>query len=162
MSVTYRMNGTGEQVVDELADQDMTLPDKPSDDSPQLPADLSDLDDRDLMNLFAEFTAWTDYASAQLGLAVINERGAERRVELAEAEAWKDLPKSSVSASKALITLDIKVQHARNYFDTAYAYRRMVGEMAARFERDAAILSRELTRRTSDAGPKSRRQRAMP
>ena len=154
----YRMNSLGEHTVNALEGQDMELPERPSTD-PQLPLDVSALEDRDLMTHLAEFTAWTDYASAQLGLAVISERSAERQVEYAEAKAWQDAPKSkTVAETKTVLVMDEKVQHAKAALDRAYAYRKMVGEVAQRYERDAAVISRELTRRTSESGPKARRR----
>jgi hypothetical protein len=154
----YRTDDLGSHTIDLLDEQEMGLPDIPSTD-PQLPLDVSNLDDRDLMTLFSEFTSWNDFASAQYGLAVITERNMERKVELAEARAWRDLPKSkSVSEAKALVVLNKEVQDAKAAHDRAYAYRKMVGEVVARYERDAAVISRELTRRTSDGGPKQRRR----
>jgi hypothetical protein len=154
----YRKNALGEETIEQLELQDMDLPEKPSTDA-QLPMDISNLDDRDLMTHLAEFTAWTDYASAQLGLAVISERTAEQKVELAEAEAWQNAPKSkTVAETKAAIVLDPHVQAAKASHMRLYAYRKMVGEVAQRYERDAAVVSRELTRRTSESGPKARRR----
>jgi hypothetical protein len=137
--------------------QGFTMPPIPED-QPSLPRDITELDSPALMEMFSLFTAWCDYASAQVGLAVIDERSAERSLELREAEAWRDLPKSSVSAAKALVALDEGVQRAREHRDGCYAYRRLVSDLAVRYERDAALLSRELTRRTGESSPRSARR----
>lgn len=159
MVAKYRTSDLGAQARASLADQGFVLPDKPSSD-PVLPDDVSDLDSKSLMGLFTLFTAWCDYAAAQLGLAVVAEREMERDLEVAEAQAWKNLPKASVSAGKALVALSVEVQDAKFELDKTHAYRRMLSDLASRYERDAAILSRELTRRTSDSSGKTiRRER---
>jgi hypothetical protein len=156
----YRMSPIGEEARHRLENQGFYMPDAP-DEEPALPTDVSDLDSPTLMALFSLFTGWCDYAAAQVGLAVVMEREAERLLEKAEAEAWRDIGKgASVTASKALVVLSDDVQDARYHLDECYAYRRLVSDLAARYERDAAVLSRELTRRTSENGPKqSRRER---
>lgn len=156
--MAYRTSSVGKSVVARLGSQGFALPDKPSLDSvPSLPTDLTELSDEELMETFALFTAWCDYASAQVGLAVIAEREAERHREEAEGKAWLNIPpKSSVSASKGLVAADPGVVEATFLVDEAHAYRRMVAELAARYERDAAVMSREITRRTND-GPGRKR-----
>lgn len=156
----YSMSFDGSIAVKLLGKQGFELPPKPGD-PVVLPTDVSELDSSDLMTSFALFTAWTDYASAQVGLAVVAEREAERQLEHAEAKAWRDIPpKTPVTAAKAIVSLDRSVIESKQELDTAYAYRRLVSDLASRYERDAAVLSRELTRRTSESSPKmSRRDR---
>ena len=155
----YRMSDVGGEAKDQLEMQGLILPDSPSE-GVDLPEDVSEMDNKDLMILFARFTAWCDYASAQVGLAVISEREAERELDRREANAWRalDVPRATVAMAKALITLDIDVQKARMDLDEHHAYRRLVTDLAARYERDAAVLSRELTRRTSEHSPKTARR----
>lgn len=145
---TYHSSADGEEALGTLKGQGFRLPDKPDLD-PALPADLSDLDDDALMEEFALFTAWADYASAQVGLAVISERKAERDLEWITGLFWSNAPRSrAVTAIKAEASQDPDVREAQEALDKAYAYRRLVSDMAARYERDANVLSRELTRRT--------------
>lgn len=162
MAPKYRVSSMGADAKASLVYQGFQLPDIPTE-SPTLPVDVSDLDSSELMALFSLFTSWCDYAAAQLGLAVIAEREAERALEVAEAEAWYELPKSSVSAGKALVALSEKVQDAKFALDKNHAYRRMLSDLSVRYERDAAVLSRELTRRTSESSGKTvRRERWTP
>lgn len=149
--MTYRMSQRGEDAVEQLLTQGFSIPNQPPK-HPTLPSDITELSPEDLMMLFTQLTAWADYAHAQLGLAVIEEREAESRVGLAEAKAWATVPKSSVSAAKMVVAADADVLEANEELDNAHAYRRMVSEVAGRYERDIALVSRELTRRTSDGG----------
>lgn len=162
----YYATDDGKEAKELLEGQGFKFPEQPNDeDQPSLPSDLSDLDDRDLMEEFALFTAWADYAAAQVGLAVIAEREAEREVDSEEARVWRDQlrfnPKAPVAAVKAVMMTDPKVIDARKIHDKAYAYRRLVADLTDRYERDAAVLSRELTRRTQSEwnARQSRRER---
>ena len=154
----YQYSQRGEDAMKRLTDQGFTLPDIPNN-RPYLPEDITSIDDETLMNLFALLTAWSDFASTQYALAAIEEREAERRLTLAEGRAWKELPaKTAVSASKAIVASDADVVEMTGELDVAHAYRKLVGEQARNYERDATLVSRELTRRTSEFSPKSRRK----
>lgn len=162
----YYATDDGKDAKELLEGQGFKLPEQPDeDDQPTLPSDLSDMDDSALMEEFALFTAWADYAAAQVGLAVIAEREAERGVESEEARVWRDQlrfnPKAPVAAVRAIMMIDPKVLDTRKVRDKAYAYRRLTADLTDRYERDAAVLSRELTRRTQTEwnARQSRRER---
>jgi hypothetical protein len=158
----YRLDDEGRKAMEKVVDQGFVLPETP-DEHPVLPPDLDELSNSDLMNSFALFSAWADYANAQAGLAVIAERQAELSLEWHVGKYYDDLPLSrrkSVTEAKAAAAQDPDVYEARQKVEEAYAYKRAVSDLAARYERDAAVLSRELSRRSLDAGPKvSRRDR---
>jgi hypothetical protein len=110
-----------------------------------------------------EFTAWGDYASAQVGLAVITERECEMELELITADVWQKTlkvePKTSVTVLKTVALTVESVAKARRTYEDAYAYRRLISDVADRFEKDALVLSRELTRRTQmEFGARTRRR----
>ena len=148
----YYTSPMADEALDSMKKQGFDLPPKPAQDRPELPEDLSDLDDGDLTELMKEFTAWGDYASAQVGLAQVAEREAELEMDRVTAEVWKNTlnedPKMSVTVLK-MVTLTVEgVSKARGSYEDARSYRSMMSDVAARFERDALVLSRELTRRT--------------
>ena len=107
------------KVLDSLGELGISLSAKPGYGIPDLPRDITELDDEGLMDLFVQFTQWNDHLSGAHALAVINEREAQRNVDVAEARAM----------------------------------------MANNVERDSQVVSRELTRRTSDGGGMRSRQR---
>jgi hypothetical protein len=156
----YRASPEGETALTKITDQGFTLPESPGEENkPALPDDLSELDDAGLMEEFSLFTAWADYASAQVGLAVIAERAAELDLE------WQISLHIAAASTKKTVTLvkaealqNPDVYDARKKVEEAYAYRRLVSDLADRYERDAAVLSRELTRRTSEASVKATRR----
>lgn len=146
-----------EDAVDAAEGQGFKLPPRPSEDHPELPSDLSELADQSLVELMVEFVAWTDYAAAQLGLAVMTERAADRTVEGVIADNWAAAlaadPKVSVTALRMMQLNDPTVRAARVAQDSAYAYKRLISDLTERYERDGAVLSRELTRRTAGEKP---------
>ena len=160
MGTMYYASPEGETAMDKVIAQGFEMPMSPGeDDKPALPDDLSELDDQGLMEEFALFTAWADYASAQVGLAVIAERAAELELEWQMSLHVSDAPtKKTITTIKAEALQNSDVYAARKKVEEAYAYRRVVSDLADRYERDAAVLSRELTRRTSEGSVKAARR----
>lgn len=108
-------------------------------------------------------TGWAGYLSGQVATAEIDERAAEATLDTAEAVA---LVRSREDAdAKALATilkaqrdLDPAVVEMRQEVANRYAYRKLVGVLFTNVERDAALVSRELTRRTGSYEAKPRRE----
>lgn len=141
----------------------LRLSKKPKLEIPVLPRDITDLNDEDLMDLFVQFTSWTDYLSGQLAVSAIDEREADRAVSTAEAQAmlnnWKGGSGDRVAIAKAQIAIDPKVAALVKTLDEKHAYRKLVEVLYQNVERDSAVVSRELTRRTSDSGFNSRKRK---
>jgi hypothetical protein len=165
VGTTYRVSPEGEVALAKIEDQGFHMPESPGVDSkPVLPTDLSDLDDAALMEEFSLFIAWADYASAQVGLAVIAERASELELEWQISLHLTDAStKKTVTQIKGEALQNPDVYAARKKVEEAYAYRRVVSDLSDRYERDAAVLSRELTRRTNESSAKnSRREKWKP
>jgi hypothetical protein len=130
---------------------------------PDLPRDITELDDEGLMDLFVQFTQWNDHLSGAKAIAVINEREAERFLSSLEARAmldnWKGGSGDRITIVKAMIAADTEVIKAQQDLDTKYAFRKVLETRAENVERDSQVVSRELTRRTSDGGFRSRQRK---
>lgn len=152
-----------DQAVDALYKKGFVLAKKPKVEIPSLPTDITDLSDDSLMELFVLFTSWTDHLASQLAIANIDEREAERTVSAAEAQAmlnnWKGGTGERVAIAKASIAVDPTVQGLVQVLDEKYAYRKLVETLYQSVERDSALVSRELTRRTADNSSYKSRQR---
>lgn len=150
------------QAMKALALQGLTLPAQPSDPIPTVPESLSELGDGPLMELFALLTAWAGFLSAQLAVAEIDERAAESVLEAAEATAlvtgWGGTKDDRVAVAKAQRMADPEVIERKQEVANRYAYRKLVGVLFTNIERDAALVSRELTRRTGSYEAKPRRE----
>lgn len=157
----YRLGEMSKQAYDILTAFGLDLPEKPVSSMPKLPDTLTDMTDEALMDSYAEFVAWSDYTSSQVAAAAVDERSAQAQLEAKEAEVmlrdW--VAKETVAKQKARTTADPEIVVARQALDQAYAYRKLVESIATAMERNAQMLSRELTRRTSNDNRTTRRGR---
>jgi hypothetical protein len=127
------------------------LPPRPAFEIPKLPLKLSELDDDQLMTLFVALTRWTDHLGVSVAMAEVEERCAE--AVLAKAQAlvllrdWGGTRDDRITVAKAQRDIDPEVEERSDAFDTAHAYRKMLSTLFTSTERDASVVSRELTRR---------------
>lgn len=122
---------------------------------PLMPKDISTVDSEELSELFTELTAWSNYVAGQLAAAQVDEKTVEKKKDMLEARLFlaKDTAKvkgERVTLIKAQVMADEKYMKLEEELLTAYAYRKMVEVIANNFERDIALVSREITRRTND------------
>jgi hypothetical protein len=133
-----------------------SLTPKPEVDIPMLPRDITELDDEGLMDLFVQFTQWNDHLAGAQAIAIINEREAQRNLENAEAKAmlkhWTGAKGDRVALIKAQIADSSDIQELQHEADVKYAFRKLIETRTLNVERDSQLVSRELTRRTSDGG----------
>jgi hypothetical protein len=128
---------------------------KPDVAAPVLPADITSLGSEDLGELFTHLTAWTDYLNSQVTFAQLD----ERRV-LKEKDRLENMLmlKRMGSQAKGERVTAIKVEIANNQdlldldieYEEKYAYRKLLEMMLTNHERDLALVSREITRRTNE------------
>ena len=133
-----------------------SLTPKPEEGIPELPRDITELDDEALMDLFVHFTQWNDHLSGAQAIATINEREAQRALDNAEAAAmlknWTGTKGDRIALVKAQISSTKEIQDLQHELDVKYAFRKLIETRTLNVERDSQLVSRELTRRTSDGG----------
>ena len=136
---------------------------KPEYEIPLLPRDITELDDEGLMDLFVQYTQWNDHLAGAQALAIINEREAQRALDNAEAAGmlknWTGAKGDRIALIKAQIANSQEVQELQHELDVKYAFRKLIETRTNNVERDSQVVSRELTRRTSDGGGLRPRQR---
>lgn len=144
----------------QIEEEGIDLPAQPSFESPRVPVSLPDMDDDDLMKLFVRLTRWADYLSGQLALAEIDEQSIAAVLRVAEATSlirnWGGGRDDRVAIAKAERDTDPAVTEWSDKLQVAHARRKLLGVMFTNMERDAALVSRELTRRVGRE-PTSRR-----
>jgi hypothetical protein len=128
---------------------------RPSFDQVKLPEDITLLSSEQLAEQFSRLTAWSDYIASQLTFAQLDERAALREAELTENRKLMTRMNNTVKGErityvKAEISLDPDVIEAQNLYEEKHAYRKLVEMLLANHERDITLVSREITRRTSD------------
>lgn len=119
---------------------------------PKVPLTLSELSDDDLMKLFVGLTRWTDYFGGLLAIEDVEERSANLIMEKAKALALLKAGggggrDDKVTYAKAAVAVDEEVTKFEAEYETAHARRRFAAVHFDASERDAALVSRELTRR---------------
>lgn len=187
-SMRVQMATSSAEAAAALEKQGLTLPAQPTDPIPSVPESVSELGDGPLMELFAALTAWAGFLSGQLAVAEIDERAAEsaldelealalirshreekdeREARLAEEAAVEEdkpprrraaPPAPGMTVLKAHRDLDPAVVEQKQEIANRYAYRKLIGVLFTNVERDAALVSRELTRRTGSYESKPRRE----
>lgn len=133
----------------------MFAPRKPKDDIRSLPYDLTNLDDEELMEYFAEYTSWANYISSQVAIAETDEAEAESKVEFAKAkslvEGWNGEKGERVTVAKAARSIDDDVVKLQDEAAEKRAVRKFTTTFFNNMERNSAVISRELTRRVGSA-----------
>jgi len=91
--------------------------------------------------------------SGRLAVAEIEEKIAETELEYADASAllsgWEGGSDARVTIAKAHRALNEDAKLAKKDYLEVYAYRKLMKVMYDSVERDSALISRELTRRTT-------------
>ena len=146
----------GEVALRSLEDQGIIVPLSTESDLPKLPSDITQLDSEDLMELFTSLTSFLDFVSYQVALAEISEKTIERRLDIAIAKAMVLQPKGLASVVKAAAMADAAVVALSEEHAVAYNYCKLIQVMAENLNRDIVLVSRELTRRTSDGSSMTR------
>jgi hypothetical protein len=128
---------------------------KPELDQVQMPADITMLSSEQLAEKFTQLTAWADYIASQLAIAQIEERAAQRSLDVAENKLLVKLMASAgrgdrITLVKAQVSVDDTVLALAQTAEEKYAYRKLVEMMLSNHERDLQLVSREITRRTND------------
>lgn len=153
VDLTLRMSEASEKAAADIKKQGLRLFDRPEDRIPRLPEDITAVHDENLMALFTGITSWLDYVSVQVACAQIDERAAQRTVDQAEASAlingWSGDRADRVAIARAKQAIDPEVIRVIDEFAEAHNYRKLIEALASNLERDAALVSRELTRRTA-------------
>lgn len=164
MSDLVLNSGPSSTTIAELTSQGIPFKTTMNLDLPQLPSDLTDLDDEDLMALFSKLTAYSNFLASQYACAVIDEREAEKKLEYVEnlallRESNLKSAKDTVTVLKAKVSTSPEVMELSDELAVRYNYRKLIEVMVNNVDRDSNLISRELTRRTSGGSFRQRGQR---
>ena len=139
--------------------EQLSMAKQPNYEMVKLPPDITVLSSEQLAEMFTILTGWADYIATQLASAQIQERTFEKKLDrkvaslLVEKMGAKEKG-DRVTLVKAQISMDEDVQDLEDKHHQSYVQRKAWEVMLGNQERDITLVSREITRRTSD-------QRAM-
>lgn len=160
---TLITNDTSKYVLDTMDKQGLLVDREVELERPSLPADITELNDEELMLLYTKFSSYSDFVNTQLSCAIVDEKEAERKVDYEESMAMlrqqSASAKTTVTMMKALVDSDPAIIELKQDHLNKYAYRKMLETMANNCERSSSVCSRELTRRTSGDNFKTRTRR---
>jgi hypothetical protein len=127
---------------------------KPNLEQVELPTDITILSSEQLAEKFTALTAWADYIASQHAVAIIEERAAQRALDLAEnrmlVARFGSVKGERITFVKAQISVDDTIVELGQNYEEKYAYRKLLEMLLNNHERDLTLVSREITRRTND------------
>lgn len=152
--------GSSESIIDTLKHQGLNFSTRMEINIPAVPADITELDDEGLMNLFAELTAYANFLTAQYSCALIDEKNAEQSLDFLESKrfiaAYENNKKETITLTKARLSADPEIIEMREAVSAKYAYKKLIEVMVNNVDRNTQLVSRELTRRTSSFNKSTR------
>jgi hypothetical protein len=128
---------------------------QPTYDPIKLPPDITALSSDNLAEMFTVLTGWADFYATKLVEAQLAERDAEKKLDrhvarLTVEKLGAATKAEKVTLIKAQIACDPDVQDLEDKHSDAYAKRKAWEVMLNNQERDITLVSREITRRTSE------------
>ena len=134
---------------------------KPPGSRPALPEDITLLDDEGLMALFTALTIWTDYAAAEAAICAMQEKQEAAEIDAAKARQFLKHRAEGVAVTDARAQAEAEVATKLDESFEMSAYRKMLDVVCSNLERDAALVSRELSRRLGEKSGGVHRKRAF-
>lgn len=158
--------GTSQTIIDVLQNQGFQFNTRMVIDLPEVPEDVTGIDESDLMILFNKLTAYSNFLETQHACAVIDEKNAEGALEFEESKAYivahEENKKETVTLMKARLATNPNIIHLREAMAAKYAYRKLIEVMVNNTQRNTFLVSRELTRRKGGDNGYMRSQRMFP
>ena len=136
-----------------------TRPALPGPRAPMVPMDLGELPPDEMMNLFAEFSAWAGYAAVKVAEAEAAEEDTEGDLKVAEAKfiiSKMELDEEKITTARLRRDADPQVVRLQKELRRRRAVRKLLTTYFTNYERSAMVLSRELTRRGTIGGHEGR------
>ena len=151
--MTQKNKSLSDSILEEISMKGLGFAKKPNYEIPSLPRDITELDDPALMDLFVQLSQWNDYASGLYAVACVNEREAESALETAQAigciSGWTGAKGETATKVKAAAAASPEIQKLSKELNVFYAHRKLLESRTMDIERSAALVSRELTRRSA-------------
>lgn len=114
------------------------------------------------MRIFSEQIAWQNYFATQVVVADAEETEAEAELKTAEAVFMLNHPGTKLYDARDQRTADEEIAALRLTHRTARAKRKLVSTLMENRERNANLVSRELTRRVGREGVQRRSDKWTP
>lgn len=143
--------------------QGLWLPIAPEGEVPELPADITQIPDEELMRLLVVFNGWADYAAGVVAGFDSDEEDLERELNREKSAAsLRNSALRTVTAQKAAALSDPAVEKLGDEYQLVRGSRKFAAVVRDSAEHKGAIVSRELTRRVGRHDREARGNRWNP
>lgn len=120
-----------------------------------IPEDVTVLGSDELAELFTKLTGWADFFASKLVEAQLDERARQLALDRFSSRLLLNrmglaTKADKVTLIKAEVSLDPQVVKLEDEVEVAYSYRKTYEMILSNHERDLTLVSREITRRTSE------------
>jgi hypothetical protein len=151
--IELQVAGISSDVIDILEKQGLPVRRQMNIDLPELPEDITLVDDGELMDMAVKFMENYNFLLTQVACAELAINEQDNDLDFNEAQLLISLteafPKTSATLIKAMITTNDDIKKLRDEMLQAKAYHKLLKAMLDNAERSYQLTSRELTRRTS-------------
>src|ERR1700761_5291381 len=130
-----------------LVDLGVKEPVQPANELPELPQDIAGVSDTELMSLYVGLTKWAGFFSMQLAIDEVKEDLSTKLVKRTENLFMLTAPGKTATEKKCAMEEDEKILKVREAQEVVYAHKSFIKVFYDNSVRDAAVCSRELSRR---------------
>jgi inhibitor of KinA sporulation pathway (predicted exonuclease) len=120
-------------------------------DAPSLPADITDLIEEQVMDLYTKYVAYLEFINLQLWCAEVDKAEADKNLSYVRANKRLALKKTGT----AVAMIDAEIEVDPDYKDKADAlqelsnYHGLIHIISERLSKDISLINREITRRVN-------------
>jgi hypothetical protein len=120
-------------------------------DAPSLPADITDLMEEQVMDLYSKYVAYLEFISLQLWCAEVDRAEADKNLSFIKSQKRLALKKAgtSVSMIDAEIDVDPDYKEKLDALQELSNYRGLIHIISERLSKDISLINREITRRVN-------------
>lgn len=162
VSLTKLITEESSLTLDALKSQGFLIERETFIDTPKIPSDITDLGEEDLMALFTHLTSYLTFVNTQLACAEIDELNAKKKLDYEQGILTLSLTSGDnaekITTARLKVATDPNIKELEAEYTKRTSYTKLVSMMYDNVNKDLALVSRELTRRTSGDSYKTRKK----
>jgi hypothetical protein len=162
MSLTKLVSEESSITLDSLKSQGFLIERETFIDTPRVPSDVTSLGEEELMELFTHLTSYLAFINTQLACAEIDELNTKKQLDYEAGLLTLSLTTGSnaekITVARLKVATDPKIVAIEAEHMKRTSYTKLVSMMYDNVNKDLALISRELTRRTAGDSYKTRKK----
>lgn len=151
MAIELQTRSTSKESILKLEKQGLKVKKTFNADVPELPKDITSIDDESLMDLYSRYVAYLEFINLQVWCAQTDETEVAKTLQLEKAtqKLTRAAKGKTAGAIDAEIETDLTYQGMYINHRELYNYLKLLQLLSDNISEDIKLVSRELTRRTS-------------